>query len=200
MDPLPFEPEVCLAKVRLGNEEAARALVEHLHPLVMKIVRSHLPRRAAEEDLAQEVFARVFERLGQYTPRAGVPLEHWVARLAVRTCLDALRSERRRPELRCADLSEAEAAWFETLVDPSPEAHPAQSAEASSARELVDRLLESLGPEDRLVLRLLDLEELSVADVSRWTGWSAVSVRVRAFRARQRLRRVVENMKFVERP
>ncbi len=90
MDSPPREPDDSLARAREGDEEAARALVERLHPLVMKIVRAHLPRRAAEEDLAQEVFARVFERLDQYEARAGVPFDHWVARLAVRLPLGQL--------------------------------------------------------------------------------------------------------------
>lgn len=192
MDSPPREPDDSLARAREGDEEAARALVERLHPLVMKIVRAHLPRRAAEEDLAQEVFARVFERLDQYEARAGVPFDHWVARLAVRTCLDALRAERRRPELRMADLSEGEATWLETLSDGRQD--PAAEASAASARDLVDRLLAALGPEDRLVIRLIDLEEKSVAEVCQWTGWSAVGVRVRVFRARQRLRRAAREL------
>src|SRR3974390_2620339 len=90
--------EKCLQQARQQNQDAARALVEHLYPLVIRIVRGHLPRRMAEEDLAQEIFVKLFCRLGQYETRAGVPFEHWVSRLAVRTCLDALRAERRRPE------------------------------------------------------------------------------------------------------
>lgn len=195
MDAPPIEPDDLPARARAGDEDAARTLVERLHPLVMKIVRSHLPRRAAEEDLAQEVYGRIFERLHQYEERAGVPFEHWVARLTVRTCLDALRSERRRPEWRWADLSEGETEWLATLADERSEAETTAGASAASARELLDRLLEPLSPDDRLVIRLLDLEEKSVAEVSRWTGWSAVGVRVRAFRARQRVRRVAEALR-----
>lgn len=192
MDASLSEPDEPVTRAREGDEDAARELVERLNPLVMKIVRAHRTRRTAEEDLAQDVFARMFERLDQYEPRAGVPFEHWVARLAVRTCLDAGRAERRRPELRWSDLSEAEAGWLETLADDGRD--PAAGAAASSARELVERLLEQLGPEDRLAIRLLDVEEKSVAEVSQWTGWSAVGVRVRAFRARQRLRRIAREL------
>ena len=102
----------CLAGARRGDAESARALVELLYPLVLRIVRSHLPVRAAEADLAQEVFLKLFSRLDQYQPRAGIPFEHWVSRLAVRTCLDALRAERRRPEVRWSDLSDEQAAYI----------------------------------------------------------------------------------------
>src|SRR5204862_3199178 len=98
----------CLERVRQSDEEAARALVRELYPLVMKIVRSHLPRRTDEEDLAQMVFGKVFAHLEQYA--GAVPFEHWVSRVAVNTCLNQLRSEKCRPEVRWADLNEEEAA------------------------------------------------------------------------------------------
>src|SRR6186713_2421515 len=103
----------CLARVRAGDDAAAREMVEHLYPMVIRIVRSHLPRRTAEEDLAQEIFLKMFTRLAQYEARDGKPFDHWLARLAVRTCLDALRAERRRPEWRMSELSEGERAWLD---------------------------------------------------------------------------------------
>ena len=186
MPPPAFDVPACLAQVRLGDADAARALVEHLYPLVIKIVRAHRPRRTAEEDLAQEVFMKLFHRLEQYQGRDGVPLEHWVSRVAVTTCLDALRSERRRPEWRWADLGEGERAWVEFFVGEEPADAP---GDAQSAREATDRLLSLLAPDDRLVLTLLDLQERSVAEISALTGWGRSAVKVRAFRARQKLRK-----------
>src|SRR6187431_2381629 len=113
MPPAELDLPSCLARVRAGDDEAARELVEHLYPKVIRIVRSHLPRRMAEEDLAQEVFLKMFVRLDQYEARDGKPFDHWLARLAVRTCLDALRAERRRPEWRVSELSEGERAWLD---------------------------------------------------------------------------------------
>ena len=93
----------CVALVREGDEGAARALLDHLYPLVISVVRGHLPRRASEEDLAQTIFVKVFAKLDQFS--GTVPLEHWVSRIAVNTCLNALQAEKIRPELRWADLS-----------------------------------------------------------------------------------------------
>ena len=181
-DPIPVDR---LERVRQGDQEAARALVEELSPLVFRIVRSHLPRRAAEEDLAQEVFLKLFTRIDRYRPRPDVPFEHWVSRLAVRTCLDQLRAERRRPEVRWADLPGGEASWMEYLLSVKA-APPEASPEA--ARETLERLMQGLSPEDRLVIGLLDLEGHPVKRVSALTGWSGPLVKVRAFRARRRLR------------
>jgi RNA polymerase sigma-70 factor (ECF subfamily) len=176
----------CLERVRQGDGDAARALVEHLYPLVLKIVRSHRPRRSAEEDLAQEVFMKLFNRIDQYHGRHDVPFEHWVSRVAVTTCLDALRAEKRRPEWRWADLGEGERAWLEYFVGEQPAAAPSDD---KAAREVAEVLLSYLSPDDRLVLTLLDLEERSVSEVSQLTGWGQSAVKVRAFRARQKLRK-----------
>jgi len=178
-----------LARVRRRDEDSARALVEHLYPLVLKIVRAHLPRRVAEEDLAQDIFLKMFTHLDQF--RGGVPFEHWVARIAVTTCLDQLRAQRRRPELRWADLGEAETDVLEAVLSRGEDAHPAQ---ALAAREIVGRLLERLSPADRLVVTLLDLEDRSLAEIRSMTGWNETLIKVRAFRARRKLRKLLNEL------
>ena len=191
-----FDWRGCLERVRQRDEDAAAVLVERLYPLVIRIVRSHLPRRAAEEDLAQDVFVKMFTRLDQYQARPGTPFEHWVARLAVRTCLDALKAADRRPELRWGDLSEEQAAWLDfMLADQS--ATP--DASAASAREVTEQLLSQLPPDDRLVISLIDLEEKTVREVSEMTGWSGTLVKVRAFRARRKLRKLAQALSSQDR-
>src|SRR6266853_5069326 len=106
-----FDMVACLKRVRQRDEEAARSLLHEIYPLVMKLVRSHLPRRTSEEDLAQTVFMKVFANLQQYSGK--VPLEHWVSRIAVNTCINQIESEKIRPELRHADLSVEEQAVIE---------------------------------------------------------------------------------------
>src|SRR5215475_13555758 len=96
----------CVARARQGDEDAARALLNHLYPLVISVVRGHLPRRMSEEDLAQVIFVKVFAKLDQFS--GTVPLAHWVSRIAVNTCLNALQAEKIRPEVRWADLTEEE--------------------------------------------------------------------------------------------
>src|SRR5438309_9257149 len=100
-----------------NDDEAARELVRRLYPLVSKLVRTHRPRRTAEEDLCQMIFIKVFQKLSQFSGQ--VPLEHWVSRIAVNTCLNQIESERVRPELRHADLSEEEQAVVENLATSS---------------------------------------------------------------------------------
>jgi RNA polymerase sigma-70 factor (ECF subfamily) len=187
LNTIAFDVQECLEGVRRQDAAAAHALVEHLYPLVIRIVRSHLPRRLAEEDLAQNVFLKLFSRLEQYGRRPGTPFEHWVSRLAVRTCLDSLRAERRRPELRWSDLAEETAAWVKYVLSAADAAPPTPAA---AARETLEILLRQLPPADRLAITLMDLEERSVKEISQVTGWSVALVKVRVFRARRRLRKI----------
>jgi RNA polymerase sigma-70 factor (ECF subfamily) len=165
------------------DEGAARELVRRLYPFVLKMVRSHRPKRAAEEDLCQMIFIKIFQNLKQYS--GGVPLEHWVSRIAINTCLNQIASEKARPELRHADLSEEQVAVIENLAQTSDEIAPDQRL---ASRDLVARLLDTLKPAERLVIDLQYLQEKSVEEIRALTGWSAALVKVRAFRARQKLK------------
>lgn len=174
---------------RAHDDDAARALVRALYPLVAKVVRSHRPRRTLEEDLCQMIFIRMFQNLGQFSGK--VPLEHWVSRIAVNTCLNQIAVEKVRPELRHADLSEEEVAVIERLATSSDELAP--DAHFAS-RQLVEHLLEGLNPAERMVIDLMYLQGKSVKDIKEVTGWSVPLVKVRAFRARQKLKQQLEKL------
>ena len=165
------------------DDEAARALVRQLYPLVSKLVRAHRPRRTAEEDLCQMIFIKVFQKLSQFSGK--VPLEHWVSRIAVNTCLNQIESERVRPELRHADLSEEEQAVVENLATSADELAPDRRF---ASRQLVEHLLDALKPVERLAIDLLYLQGRSVEEIRKITGWSATLIKVRAFRARQKMK------------
>jgi RNA polymerase sigma-70 factor (ECF subfamily) len=172
------------------DDEAARLLVQKLYPLVAKVVRSHRARRTAEEDLCQMIFIKVFQKLSQFSGK--VPLEHWVSRIAVNTCLNQIESERVRPELRYADLSEEQAAVVETLASTPDDLGPDQKF---AARQLVEHLLTMLKPAERLVIDLLYLQGRSVEEIQKVTGWSRALVKVRAFRARQKMKKQMTRIK-----
>ena len=173
-----------LVKAALENDdEAARALVQRLYPLVVKIVRAHRPRRTSEEDLCQMIFIKVFQKLSQFS--GNVPLEHWVSRVAVNTCLNQIESEKVRPEVRHADLSVKEQAVIENLASSSDELAPDQRF---ASRQLVEHLLAALKPVERLAIDLLYLQGRSVDEIRKITGWSTALVKVRAFRARQKMK------------
>jgi RNA polymerase sigma-70 factor (ECF subfamily) len=111
-------------------------------------------------------------------------------RLAVRTCYDALRSHRRNRETTFAELTDPEEDWLDRFVSQPDSA----SEDAEAARQLIARVLERLSPPARLVITLLQIEERSVKEISKLTGWSVPLVKVRAFRARAEMRRVLSRI------
>jgi RNA polymerase sigma-70 factor (ECF subfamily) len=190
----PYDYARSLERVRAGDQLAARELVERLYPVVIRIVRSHLPRRVQEEDLAQEVFMKMFSRIDQY--QGTMPLPHWVSRIAVTTCIDHLRAQKRRPEFRWADLSESEADMLDRVLVND---QAADAGDALASSELVRKLLDQLNPADRMVIQLLDLAQKSVAEISELTGWGKTLIKVRAFRARRKLHKLFLELKQKER-
>jgi RNA polymerase sigma factor (sigma-70 family) len=186
---LNFDVAACIKQVRQRDEDAARALFRHLYPLVARLVRSHLPRRTSQEDLVQTVFMKLFANLDRFS--GTVPLEHWVSRIAINTCLNQLAAEKARPELRWADLSEEQTDALEAVTADEQAQEPWQNL---AAREIVEKLLAQLAPTDRLVLTLLHLEGRSVEEVRQMTGWNRPVIKVRAFRARRKLRKEFEKL------
>lgn len=181
-------PRDWIERVIARDEQASRKLVERLQPLVLRIVRAHRPWRMAEEDLCQEVFMSVFSSLGQYG--GSVPFEHWVSRIAVNTCIDHLRRHRSRPELRWADLNADEVRALEVLREEAGNG----PGDPVALHDLLGKLLEALPAEDRIVIQLTAIEERPVKEVAALTGWSVPTVKIRAFRARHRMRRVLERL------
>src|SRR5258708_8822435 len=93
-----------IARAKKNDESAARELIEFTYPIVIRIVRNHLPLRQLEEDLSQDVFLKIFSRLHQF--RAHMPYDHWVSRIAVNTSIDQLRTQHIRPPLTRAAVPE----------------------------------------------------------------------------------------------
>jgi len=174
----------CLKRGREGDEKAILELFHYMYPHVAKLVHANLPVREGAEDLIQQACIKVMSNLHQFSGK--VPFLHWVSRIAVNTCLNQIRHEKRRPEIRLADLSEEEAGVIEHLAAAPNEL---DASEKVAASELVEKLLAGLRPPDRLLMRLLYIEGRSIEDVANLTGWGRMLIKMRSFRARAQLRR-----------
>jgi RNA polymerase sigma-70 factor (ECF subfamily) len=160
---------------------------------VFSVASRFFRQRSLVEEAAQEVFLKAFTQLGTYEGRGS--MEGWLTRIATNTCLNMLRGAKRRPEISVSDLSsEEESNWLgERLADVATWQH--SSAESNLvAADLADRLLGVLSPEDQLTLLMIDGEDASVKEVAETTGWSESKVKVRAFRARRRVRKAMEKL------
>jgi len=192
-DPLEQASDLELAKLAQETDETAFAeIVRRYSPRVFQIASRFFRDRTQVEDASQEIFLRAYTHLADYEGRGS--LEGWLTRIATTTCLNLLRNSQRRPESELAEMPEAEAEWLDRhLAGVSAERH--RSAEKSlEAADLADRVLGTLSPDDRLVLMLVDADEMPIKDVASATGWSESKVKVQAFRARRRMREAVEKL------
>ena len=177
-----------IAAVLAGDAESFEPLVQKYSPRVFATARRYARRENEVEDIAQEVWLKAFGRLRSF--RGEAPFEHWLMRLTVRTCYDFLRGHRRNRESIFSDLTEPERDWLDRFV-AQPEA---ASENAEAARLLVARVLERLSPPARLIITLLEIEDRSVKEIAELTGWSVPLVKVRAFRARREMRKVLARL------
>jgi RNA polymerase sigma-70 factor (ECF subfamily) len=184
-----LDVDECLRLWKAGDEAAAEKIINHLYPVISKIVRTHLPRRDDENDLIQEILMKTFAKLHQF--KGDAPLSHWVSRLALTTCLDRLRAQKIRPEVRHSDLTPDEADVFDAawLTGSSPDA-----GNAIAARDLVERILSALSPEDRSLVLMVDLEGRSLREISDMTGWTVSKIKMRLFRIRPQLRQMIQRL------
>ena len=177
---------------REGDESAFEEIMRRYSRRVFHYASKFFRQRSLVEEAAQEVFLKAFTELDSYEGRGS--MEGWLTRITTNTCLNMLRSSKRRPELTVSDLTDDDTNWLDNnLVAAATERH--QSSERSlAAADLAGRVLQTLAPEDRLVLTLIDGEDASVDEVAKMTGWSKSKVKVRAFRARRRMRESVEKL------
>lgn len=156
-----------------GNDESFAMLVRRHRGRVFRLAARFARDDHELDDIAQEVFIKVFRHLGTF--RADAPIEHWLARIATRTCYDHLR-RRRHADVPFEDIE----------VSVKDDLAPAR------AKDILDAALVQLSADERLVITLLELEEKSVREIAELTGWSEGNVKVRVFRARQKLKAVLE--------
>ena len=183
----PSEAEL-IAAVLKGDSASFEPLVQRYSPRVFATARRYARRESEVEDIAQEVWLKAFEKLGSF--RGEAPFEHWLMRVTVRTCYDFLRAHQRNRESSFSDLTEPEEDWLERCV-----VQPGTAAvDADAARLLVGRIMEQLSPAARMVITLLEIEDRPVKEIARLTGWSVPLVKVRAFRARREMRKILAKM------
>jgi len=174
-----------------GDELAFEEIVRRYGPRVFRIAGRFFRQRSAVEEISQEVFLRAYTQLGTYEGRGS--FEGWISRIATNTCLNEIRKAKRHPEFYAADLTDDEENWLETRLAGSSLSDD-YFERGIIAADLADKVLGSIAPEDRMILIMLDGEDLPVKDVCEMTGWSQSKVKIRAMRARRKVRKTVERM------
>ena len=185
--------EELIAEILNGATAAFSELAARHRPRVERLCQRFFSDPEIARDLAQECFIRAYTALATY--RREIPFGGWLRAIVTNLCYDELRRRRRRPEDLVADFTAPEVQWMNLVNDATPEEIVAAAEGRREAHDLAHRLLDSLRAEDRTVLILKDSEELNVREIAEIMGWSEAKVKIRAFRARQALRKQAERMR-----
>ncbi len=184
--------EELITEILRGDTSAFSELSARHQDKVERLCHRFFADREVIRDMAQETFIRAFAKLSTY--RTDLPFRAWLRAITVNVCYDELRKRQRRPEELIPDLTQAEQTWASLVNEATPEAIVQAAQDRAEAEMLARYLLGTLSPDDRMVMTLKETEELSVAEIAEIMGWSEAKVKIRAFRARQSMRRRAEQI------
>jgi len=176
-----------IEKARGGDDQAFNRVVVAYRKKIMGTIARLIGRPEDVEDVAQEVFVRLYFSLDQL--RAAEVFEPWLYRLTVNAAYDYLRRKKRRHEVRMSDLSEEQV----TLADAAASGKVRQEeVRRAGVREFVSELLDAVSEEDRILLTLKEVEGLSLKELEQIYQVNENALKVRLFRARQRVIKAYE--------
>ena len=174
-----------------GDVNAFELLLKRYREHVLKIVKKHVPYEQIEET-THDVFVRAYQSLPTFKNTS--LFKHWLSSIAVRTCYDFWRKQYRSRELPMSSLSEKQQHWLETVISDQSSRSFHEQGRQQEAREVLDWALNKLSAEDRMVLELVYLEGLSGKEAADLLGWSVANVKVRAFRSRKKLQKLISRL------
>lgn len=181
-----------VCRVLNGDANAFESLLIRYKDMVLKIVKKHVPYNDVEET-TQDVFLRAYQSLPSFKGKSG--FRQWLSSIAVRTCYDFWRKTYRSREVPMSVLTEKHQKWLEEVITEQSEQAINEKGSQNEARELLDWALERLSAEDRMVMELVYLEGLSGKEAADLLGWSVANVKVRCFRSRKKLEKILEQVR-----
>ena len=179
-----------LERIRQGETDRFADLISRYQRHVIRIVGRRVPADQVEE-IVHDVFVRAYIGLAQFSK--SVSFDHWLAGIAVRTCYDFWRA-RKRAEVPVSALTNDHHRWMEQVLSAQSGNQFRDQAQKQEAADILDWALRQLTPENRAVLTLVHLDGYSVREAAELLGWSLVNVKVRAYRARRELRKLLSHL------
>ena len=184
-------PEGALVqRAQAGDEAAFREIVEKYQSKVFSIIHGIVRQRNDVEDIAQQVFAKIYVSVRNFDFRSS--LITWIYKITVNECFDYLRKRKVRKLVYESDLSEDEVRRVEN-TEPSINRQPATDATLAS-RDYILKLLSRVSEEERMLLMLKEVEGYSVEELARMTGMNENTIKVKLFRARQKLVKAAQRL------
>jgi RNA polymerase sigma-70 factor (ECF subfamily) len=191
-DPIKSSDTEIVRRVLNGDVNAFEFLLIRYKDMVLKIVKKHVPYNDVEET-THDVFLRAYQSLPSFKGKSG--FRQWLSSIAVRTCYDFWRKTYRAREVPMSMLTEKHQNWLEKVITEQSEQAIHEKGYQNEVRELLDWALEKLSAEDRLVMELVYLEGLSGKEAADLLGWSVANVKVRCFRSRKKLEKILEQVR-----
>jgi len=186
--------EAIIRRVVAGEVDLFEGLLMRYEHHVGRIVAAHVPRELIDET-AHDVFVRAYMSLPTYSFRT--PFSHWLSTIAVRSCYDVWRSLSSRKEVPLggpSDAVEKQEQWTEHVLAAESKDRFDTMVRQRDTANLLQGALAQLSPENRMVVTLVHLEGHSVREAAELLGWTTINVKVRAHRARQQLRKILDTL------
>jgi RNA polymerase sigma-70 factor (ECF subfamily) len=184
----PSDAEI-IRQVLDGDVNAFESLLRRHKELVLRIVKRHVPYNEVE-DVAQSSFIRIFKALATFKGKG--EFKQWLSAITVRTCYDYWRKTYRSKEIPMSSLTEKHSKWLEDVISDKSDSELQDKGQRKEAAELLDWALANLSAEDRMIVELVYLEGLTGKETAGLLGWSLSNVKVRAFRSRKRLEKLLK--------
>ena len=191
-DPTQSSDAEIMRRVLNGDVNAFESLLIRYKDTVLKIVKKHVPYNDIEET-THNVFLRAYQSLPSFKGKSG--FKQWLSSIAVRTCYDFWRKMYRSREVPMSILSEKHQNWLEQVITEQSEQAINEKGSQHEAKDLLDWALGRLSSEDRMVMELVYLEGLSGKRAADLLGWSVANVKVRCFRSRKKLEKILEEVR-----
>ena len=180
-----------ISQVLDGNSDVYEKLIKRYRKVVLGIVSKRTPADQVEE-IAHEVFVRAYRSLAGF--KGSSPFGNWLSKVAVRTCHDYWRKRYRSKEEPMNSLDTEHREWLDGFMAESARDSFDRTESKETAKEIILWALEKIEPDDRAVLELVHLEGYSVKEAAGILGWSIGKVKIRAFRSRNKLRKMLEKI------
>ncbi len=177
-----------IREIREGNVNAFESLMTRYEGHISAIVAKHVPPESAQE-VIHETFIRIYQSLGNY--KEDKPFQHWLSRIAVRSCYDFWRAHYKNREKPLSAVSAEDRQRAENILSGYSRKSQPDTAGREDDIRMLRWALDRLSAEDRMVLSLTCFEGYSTAETAGLLGWSAANVKIRAFRARKALRKIL---------
>lgn len=186
----PKDSEI-VRRILQGEVNAFGLLLDRYKELAVKIIKKRVPPSEVE-DIAQEVFVKAYQSLPGFDPESH--FRKWLSTIAVRTCYDYWRKTYRIRELPMSALTQRHGEWLEDVILSESTASADGRTHQAEAKEVLAWALDRLSPENRMVVEMVYLEGMTEREAAELLGWSTANVKVRAFRSRRRLLKLLSGL------